>query len=407
MTERHDFSKSASIGIWVKVGTRDESSKHNGISHLLEHMVFKGTKSRSSFEIARSLEILGGELNAYTSREYTCYHALVLGEHWEKALDVLTDLVSNMQVSERDFRREKTVVQQEIAMSIDNNEDYIFDQFFMRQLPNHPLGWSILGTVETLDNIKHSDLKRFYKEHYTGNQIIVSAAGQIDHDLIVKSCEKHLKHKKKTKPKKIKKAPKFTQFIDVIDKPSEQLHLLLGLPATSFTDGLRFEAFILNAVLGGGVTSKIYQSVREKRGLAYSVYSLLNTYIDSGGLLIYAGTELQHFKDLYRVILREMNKLKLKGVSQGDIKVYKTQVKGSLLLGVDDVDNRMSSLAINEMIFNKYKSVEGIIESIEAINKKTMQKYMDQYFDLNEMSALLLGGGSGELRDWLVKETLK
>lgn len=407
VSEQHSNSRAVSIGIWVTVGTRDESESVAGVSHLLEHMVFKGTKNRSCFEIAKSLECLGGELNAYTTREYTCYHALVLREHWQKALDVLCDIVSNMDVSLDDFRVEKSVIQQEIAMIDDSLDELVYDEFFMRMLPKHSLGKPILGTAESIAKMKLSAVKKYYKEQYTGSQLIIALAGGVEHDEFLNAANAILKRKKAiVKSKLVAKKrvkPKAKQFRDVVEKQTEQLHLLLGIPCASFKDSHRFEAFIVNTMLGGGMTSKLYQSIREKKGLVYSVYSSLNTFVDFGLLNIYASCEADKMKAVVKTISIEVRRILKTGISAKELDMYKTQVIGSIVLGSDDIENRMQSIAVNEMVFECYKTVDEVIAEIQNITVQSVNKYLQETVRLSEISGLLLGGGAQEQASWFNK----
>lgn len=403
VTEMHSESRAAALGIWVSTGTRDESIGDEGISHFVEHMVFKATKTRSAYQIAKSLEALGGDLNAFTTREYTCYHALVLKDHWPKALDVLADLVSNMEMKRDDFRLEKSVILQEIAMSEDNLEELIYDEYLSRCLPKHPLGRSILGTVKSIETMTQKQLQSYYRERYSGNNLIVSASGNIDHTELVDAVEKLLGNKIKRKSQNRRTKPRHRPFRAVLEKPGEQLHLLLGIPCSSFKDKQRFEAFIVNALLGGGMTSKLYQSVREKKGLVYTIYSSLNTFQDFGIINIYAGCEKDNMKSVVRTIFTELRRIVKNGVSEGDLNLFKTQVVGSLLLGSDDIENRMQSIGINEMVFGKYKPVEDVIAEINEVTVKSVNQYLDRTFDLKNMGALLMGGGAEELKDWFLE----
>ncbi|WP_413581203.1 M16 family metallopeptidase [Bdellovibrio sp. HCB288] len=400
MSEFHPGSRAVSIGIWVLTGTRDETPAIAGMSHLLEHLVFKGTKTRNTYQIAKSLESVGGELNAYTTREYTCYHALVLKDHWETALDVLSDLVSNMDLVKKEFALEKGVILQEIAMSEDSHEDVIYDVLYDEAYGKHPLGRPILGTPASIALMKQNQVLDYYKKNYTGKNIIVSAAGCLDHDEFMAGVQKHLGKKKKSTLKNTRKKPSWLRRRRVMEKQSEQVHMLLGLPTASFHDKHRFEAVIANTLLGGGMTSKLYQSVREKRGLVYSIFSSLNTNIDSGMLNIYAASELKSVKKVADLVAKEFQKLRTKGATRADVEMFKTQVKGSILLGSDDIENRMTSLAVNEMVFGEYRSVESVIEEINLVTVDTVNDYIRNELKTDKTSGVLLGTGVEELKDW-------
>ena len=403
VTESQKESRTVSMGIWVLTGSRDETPEDAGISHFLEHLVFKGTKKRTAFQIAKSLEELGGDLNAFTTREYTCYHATVLKDHWEIALDVLCDLVSGMKLKKSDFELERSVILQEIAMGEDQHDEVIYDVYMDQSLGRNPVGRPIAGSVESISKMKQKQVLEYYKKQYTGSNLIVSAAGNIDHKLIVKMSERLLGRKAKTKKIVPRKKPTHRPSRDVIEKPTEQLHLLFGMPCSSFTDKDRFEAFIVNALLGGGMTSKLYQSVREKRGLVYTVYSSLNTFDDFGFMNIYAACEPKNMKRVVKNILSELRALKKRGISEGQLKLFKTQVTGSLLLGADDVENRMQSIAVNEMVFQQYKPIELIIEEINRVTVASVNKYIRERINMSNMAAVLLGGNAEEFRDWFMK----
>lgn len=400
VSELHPVSRAVSISIWVLTGTRDEAPAVVGISHLLEHLVFKGTKNRSAYQIAKSLEALGGELNAYTTREYTCYHALVLKDHWEMALDVLSDLVSNMHLNKKEFALEKSVILQEIAMSEDNHEELIYDVFYEQVYGSHPLARPILGTPASIVQMKQNQVLDYYKDNYTGRNIIVSAAGCLDHSELMTGVQKHLGAKKKSHLKDTRKAPRWLKRRHVVEKPAEQVHLLLGLPTASFRDARRFEAVIANTLLGGGMTSRLYQSVREKKGLVYTIHSSLNTHVDSGMLTIYAGTETKSTVKVGNLISKEFAKLRKNGVSKSEVEMSKTQVIGSILLGSDDIDNRMTSLAVNEIVFGRYKSVDTVIEEIKKVTVDSVNEYIQDELNLKKASGVLLGHGVNELKSW-------
>jgi len=400
LSEQHLDSRAVSIGIWVLTGTRDEAADEGGISHLLEHLVFKGTKTRSAYQIAKSLEALGGDLNAYTTREYTCYHALVLKDHWEEALDVLCDLVTNMQISTNDFKLEKGVILQEIAMTDDTPEELIYDLLFEKAYAGHPLSTPILGTVKSVASMSQKKVTDYYKSRYTGRNIIVTAAGNLDHQIFFEAVEKKLAKKQKAKFSAVRDRPRWKAARAVSEKSSEQAHMLMGLPTSSFKDPQRFESYIVNTLLGGGMTSKLYQSVREKKGLVYSIHSMLNTYVDSGSMLIYAGTDLKSVRKVAEIISRELKKLKKSGISAADVELFKTQVIGSILLGSDDIESRMTSIAVNEMVFGEYRSVDSVVQQIQKVSRASVNEFIREKFDTDKISGVLMGAGVDELGKW-------
>lgn len=402
VTENHPSSRSVSLGIWVLTGTRDEEEENAGISHFLEHMVFKGTKTRSAYQIAKSLEQLGGELNAYTTREYTVYHCLLLKDHWKKGLEVLSDLVSNMQMKKEDYELERSVITQEIAMCEDDLEDMIYDVYFDKTLPKSPLGKPILGNIKSIAHMKMKQVQSYYQRNYSGNNIIVAGAGNLDHHDLVEAVEKFLGQKKKRRFQVDRTKPSHKAARCVLEKSSEQLHLCMGFPVTSFRDRHRFDAFIVNTLLGGGMTSKLYQSVREKKGLVYTIYSSLNTFDDFGSINIYAACEKKNMKSVVKSIGQEILRLKRHGISEHDVDLYKTQVKGAVLLGSEDIDNRMTSIAVNEMVFGKYKPIETVIEEIDEVSVKSVNEFVQRHIDPAALGMIMIGGGAKDLESWFL-----
>lgn len=400
-SELHPSSRAVSIGVWVTTGTRDESIQDAGISHFLEHLVFKGTKTKTAFQIAKTLESLGGELNAYTTREYTCYHAIVLKDHWRKALDVLTDLISNMEISKDDFTVEKSVILQEIAMGEDNLEELIYDIYFEKTLGTNPLGRSILGTEKSISKMTLRQVHQYYKENYCGNNIVISAAGCIDHQDFAEAVNLALASKKKRREKRVRKTPRHRAIRETLDKDAEQLHLLVGIPCSGFRDRYRFEAFVVNTLLGGGMTSKLYQSIREKRGLVYSIYSSLNTFEDFGLINIYAACEPKNMKAVIRSLVTEVGRVRRNGISESDLEMFKTQVVGGLLLGSDDIENRMTSLGVNEMVFQKYKPIDDVVAEIKKVSMKSVNEFIERYLQLTSAGWLLMGNEAKKFDTYL------
>lgn len=403
ITENHPVSRAVAMGAFVHVGTRDENPADIGISHLLEHLVFKGTKNRSTYQIARSLESLGGDLNAYTTREHTCYHSLVLKDHWVESLDVISDLVMNMRIRPKDFKLEKSVILREIASSEESPEEWIYDEFFKCVYGEHGLGRSILGEIPTLVNMTSRRVSAHYKRYYVGPRIIMAAAGNIDHSDFVAEVQKRFKSISQKSPRIDRRKPRWSVQRKVVPRSLEQTHILIGWPSSSFNDRDRFCAFIINALLGGGMTSRLYQSVREKKGLVYTIYSSLQTMSDCGFISIYAATEPQQVKKLISVIRHELIRLKKQKITRSQLELFKTQIKGSLLLGSDDMENRLNSIAVNEMVFGQYKSPESVIEEVDKIDVKEINDFVRNKLPLDKTAGLLLGSNVERLESWWEK----
>lgn len=393
LTEHHPNTRATCAGIFVPYGSRHEPDDLVGAAHFVEHMVFKGTKRHTAFDLVANIEAVGGELNAYTSREYTCFHASTLREHLPISLDVLTDLVSGAVFEKEEFEKELQVILSEIDMSADDLDEYIFDMYFEKVYNKHPLSRPILGTPESLNAISRKKLFDFYKKRYGSTDIIVSVAGAVDHDEVVRLVEKALgktkAHSEKDCTRQSK--PKAVKFQEFKYKPSEQVHLLLGQKSSSYKDKFRFESYIANAVLGGGMTSRLYQKIREKKGMAYSVYSYLHAFTDGGLMMVYSGTSKENAKKCLKLMRKEFENLMNKGVTKKELDFFRRQVIGTILLGADDIENRMNSLGVNEMIFGKYRPVETVLEEIQAVTTDSMGRYFDKYMDENKYGLYVMG----------------
>jgi predicted Zn-dependent peptidase len=391
VTESHPFTRAVSVGIFAELGTRHEDQKKAGITHFLEHMVFKGTRKRNAYELAKALDAVGGDLNAYTSREYTCFHATSLKEHLSLSLDVLTDLVTGAKLTREDFIKERDVIVEEIKMSKDTLEEYILDVYLEKAYEGQDLAIPILGTEESLAELKRTDLVEHYKSMFRGQRMIVSVAGPVEHDQVVAQVEKVLSKLPKRTPELKQKTPRIRRVQEYIERPSEQAHLLVGLPSCSYKSNMRFESFVVNDLLGGGVTSRLYQKIREDKGLVYSVYSFLQSFVDSGLLLIYAGTGAENALDVLKIMKTELERLADKGIKPSELAMFKTQVKGQILLGAEDMENRMNSLGINEMVFGEYKPIDEVISEIDEVSVKSLKDYIKRYVNTDETSVMVMG----------------
>ena len=391
ISERQPSSRAVSAGFWVNTGTRDEPRRLNGIAHFTEHLVFRGSKSRSGFELALALDAVGGELNAYTSRESICFHATALKEDAKLALDVLCDLVCDANFPAEDFDREREVVLQEILMTEDSPEELAFDLFFEEVYSGNALGLPILGTEKSLKATRRTDVLKFYGDHFGGRNLVISLAGSVDHASSVEYLEKRLGRAKNSKSRTRRSRARLKPFKKFVSKESEQNQIIVGFETTSYRSPRRFEAFILNALLGGGMTSKLYQSIREKRGLAYSIYSQLTTFTDTGLISVYAGTDPKFSKKVLGLIYAELERLKRRRVSKAELQLYKTQVRGSILLGADDIENRMHSLGVNEMVFGEYRSVDRVIFELDSVTVDSMNSFIEEEVNLDHLAVLVVG----------------
>jgi predicted Zn-dependent peptidase len=405
VSEHHSTAQSFSVGFWVDVGSRYEHEKLSGITHFLEHIVFKGTKKRTAFDIAKSLEAVGGDLNAFTSKEHTCFHGQVLKDDWKIAVDVLVDLVSNMKFSKKDFVNEKNVIIQEIAMSEDQPDDIIYDYLLEPVFAGHSVGRPILGSIKSVYGFKESDLYDYYDQNYQGSNLVIACAGNLNHDKIADFLNKTLKPRKPKHhiERQGMEPPTFFKTRTAKNKDSEQTHVLMALPSTSFRDDLRMEAFIINSVLGGGMTSRLFQSVRETKGLAYSIQSQLHAMSDVGFITIQAACDGKKLKELVATTEKELRKLKSGGLTKKEVEFFKNQIKGAILLGSEDVDNRMNSIAINELVFKKPKTIADIQKMISKISVDSVHEYLDKHLDLDLLSGSLVGPKVESKNSWWMK----
>jgi predicted Zn-dependent peptidase len=391
ITEEIPHVHSVSVGIWVKAGSRDEQRGENGISHFIEHMLFKGTERRSAHQIAKEIDAVGGVLNAFTSKEFSSFYAKVLAEHLPVALDLLFDLFLNSLFSSEELERERQVIVQEISMVEDTPDEYIHDLFTQSFWPRHPLGFPILGRLETISQMNRKKLLEFFHEHYLGMEPIFVAAGNLKHENLLRPVQEALGRVKPRGKKRRSPPPRPHPHLLVKSKKLEQVHLVLGTQGLSATHPQRYAFSVLNTLLGGGMSSRLFQEIREKRGLAYSVYSFLSSFIDSGMLGVYVGTGENTLTRVLQLILREIKKLSENSLKPKELRSAKEQLKGNLLLSLENMDSRMGRLAKNELYFHRFVSTEEIIEGIEKVKAEEVNALADQTFEPGSLSLTILG----------------
>ena len=396
ITEQMQHIRSASIGIWLQTGSRDEEAESNGISHFLEHMVFKGTKHRTAEEIARQVDSIGGNMDAFTAKECICFNVKVLDEHVPTALDILSDLVLNPVFDTSDIARERGVIMEEIKMDEDN-PDYLVHEIFTQNFwKDHPLGKPILGTKETVKRFERPSVVEAYAHRFSPGNIIVSAAGNLDHDRFVELVTGHFEHMKPMKNGFHSSAPKIVSRIILRNKKAlEQVQLCLGVPAHPIAHEKRHAGYILNTLLGGGMSSRLFQNIRERQGLAYSIYSDLNPYRDTGCLAVYAGTSLASASKVVQSVVGEFRKLKAEPVPEEELSRSKAQLKGSLMLSLESSSARMSNLARQEMYFDRFYDLDELIEKIEAVTADDLTELANQFFKTESVALTALGNLPG------------
>src|SRR5262245_30471384 len=388
--------RSISIGIWMRTGSRDEPPESNGISHFVEHMVFKGTKSRSARDIARQVDSIGGNMDAFTGKETICFNIKVSDDHLPVALDILSDLVLNPIFDPKDIAREKGVILEEIKMDEDN-PDYLVHEIFTQNFwKDHPLGKPILGTKETVRSFKQENLFDFYRERFSPNNIIISAAGNLNHAKFVGLIQERFAGLKPVPNGYHQPAPAVTpRIITRHKKALEQVQLCLGVPSHPIWHEKRYVSYVLNTVLGGGMSSRLFQKVREEQVLVYSIYSDLNPYRDTGCLTVYAGTSLESTHSVVDSVMAEFRELKRERLPDEEVRRAKDQLKGSLMLSLESSTSRMSNLARQEMYFQRFFSLDETIEQIEAVTDSEVVEMANQLFDPDKIAMTVLGNLDG------------
>jgi predicted Zn-dependent peptidase len=421
VTENHPNAVAASVGFFIDKGTRDEQPDEAGLAHFVEHMVFKSTAHRTAFQISKDMEEVGADINAYTSRETTSYVAFGLSEHLERYVDVLSDVVTRPKFARRDVDMERDVVIQEIRSSEDMLEDCVFDRHFEEAFRGTSLALPILGSIKSIESISRERVLKFYRRAYLDRNLVVAAAGRVDHDELCGYLEKYLSPMKSARAQSGKASSRARQetapetatelalpqargFSKVIKRRAEQAHILIGAPSPGFRDDRRFEAMVLNGILGGGLTSRLYQQIRENRGLAYAVYSQLYSFVDAGTMLMYAATEPTKAPDALSVALKEMAKLRQKGFSKEEMTMVQTQVRASTIIGSDDPESRMQSLGINELVFGRYRPIGEVLEEFERVKPEAVQDLAETALRPEVLGITLMGPlPEKPMREWIEK----
>ena len=392
VTEQMPHVRSVSVGIWIGTGSREEAPPDTGISHFIEHMVFKGTKNRSAEQIARSVDSIGGGLDAFTSKELVSYNVKVLDEHLPEAFDVVADLVRNPLFQKEDIEKEKGVILEELKMEVDNPEYLIHEIFSSNFWKGHPLGRPILGTKQTIRGFDRDKVEKYYRQFYTPSNILVTAAGNLDHRRLTMLAEEHFADLKGRSTTRVELKPQPHAPLVFRNKNSlEQVHVYLGVPSVPMPHESRFACYILNAVLGGGMSSRLFQNIREKQGLAYTVYSELTMYHDAGCMLIYAGTSLRSAGKVVESIVHELRELVDHKVTPEELRRAKDHLKGSFVLGLESTSSRMGNLARQELYFKRFFSLDEMLERIERVTADEVQKLSQQFFDPKMMAVAMLG----------------
>lgn len=382
VTERIDSVKSISVGIWVKTGSRNEKNELAGVTHFLEHMLFKGTKKRTAFEIAQSMESVGGYLNAFTSSEYTCYYARCVDEQLSRALDVLSDMVLNPSFPEEEIEKEKKVVIEEMKMYRDSPDDYLFEAFTTKMFQNHALGRPILGFEDTVSAFTRENLYDYMLDRYRPDNLLVAVAGNVNHKEVVELVSNYFEDKSAASTTN-EDQPLEEMHSDklLLTKPIEQTHYILGRRGLYFDHNDKYLLLLANTVLGGGMSSRLHQNVREKYGYCYSIQSFNQSYSDSGIWGVYVGTDKEYVEHVHELVVAELDKIRMEIIPEKEFFEAKSQLKGKLLLSQENTSNRMMRLAKSELYFGRFVTLDELEKNINNVNSKEVLEFSNTFFD--------------------------
>ncbi|MEA5113802.1 MAG: pitrilysin family protein [Geobacteraceae bacterium] len=391
ITENIPHAHSVSIGIWVTNGSRHDRREHNGVAHFIEHLLFKGTAKRSALDIAREIDSVGGVLNAFTCREYLCFYAKVLSDALPKAVDLLADIFLNSAFDTSEVEKERKVILQEIRMIKDSPDNYIHELFCQSFWKSHPLGMSIVGTEESVSGMSRDTLISTRYERFKAEDIIISAAGNLKHAELISLLGTHFNEVPSGYYTCPGNPPCYEKQVRVLDKNLEQIHLCLGTKALPQDSPLRYAGYILNTVLGGSISSRLFQEVREKQGLAYSVYSYVLSHSDAGTMVVYAGTKPDKLTEVIEIVLNALRTLKSEPVSPTEMTFASEHLKGNLLLSLENNDNRMTKLAKNEIYFGRQIPIDEILNGLKLVSSEDVMELAAELFQGDYLTLELLG----------------
>ncbi|MEW6665011.1 MAG: pitrilysin family protein [Thermodesulfobacteriota bacterium] len=391
ITETLDHFRSVSLGIWIGVGSRDETEQDNGISHFIEHMIFKGTGTRTSPQIAKQLDAIGGLSNAFTSTEYTCFHSRVLEKDVRVLVDILSDIFLNSTFDPAEMDRERQVILQEISMLEDTPDEQIHVLFNELHWKRHPLGMPVMGTPVTVSAIHRKDIQGHMRQFHAPRKVLLVAAGAVDHEGLVNHFRPLFESLPSSDANRFRSGPGHQGGVCCHYKDLEQVHISLGGKAPYLRSEMRFAAAVLNTILGGNMSSRLFQEIREKRGLAYSVYSFLTAYIDAGVLGVYLATDPSDVNQALQIICKEIRAIQKGDVTQSDLAETKEHLIGGILLGSESTDARMMRLAKNEYVFERYVSCEEVIDQIERVSRDQVVAVAEEAFGKEGVSLVTLG----------------
>ncbi|HYV73629.1 MAG TPA: pitrilysin family protein [Candidatus Binatia bacterium] len=396
LTEQMDHIRSVSLGIWLKAGSRNEEPDVNGISHFVEHMVFKGTEHRTAEDIAREVDSIGGNMDAFTGKEMVCFNIKVLDEHLPIAVDVLSDMVLHPIFDETEVGRERGVIIEEIKMDEDNPDSLVHEIFTQNFYKNHALGRPILGTKETVRKFDQAKTFEYYRGKFVPQNLVISAAGHVQHEVIVDLLSREFASLLPAAAPPVDTPPKINSRIILRNKKAlEQVQICIGVPSYRVNHEKRFVAYVLNTLLGGGMSSRLFQNVREKQGLVYSIFSELNPYKDTGCLAVYAGTSRESAPKVVQSVLHEFREIKAGELPEEEVKRAKDQLKGGLMLSLESSTARMSNLARQEMYHDRFMGMDEIIAKVQEVTLEDVVQSANEMFRTEDIAVTVLGNLNG------------
>jgi len=391
VTEHVPNVRSVAIGFWVGVGSRHESLMEGGMSHFMEHMLFKGTKTRSAKDISETFETLGAELNAFTSKEFTCFYSRLIDEHLDIGIEVLADMMQNPKFDKSHMDSEKQVVLEEIAMYEDTPDEQIHDIFTATLWPEHPLGKSVLGSNESVSGFDPKKAKTFFDEYYYPENIVVAAAGNVKHQDVLDLLNKFYVKDADGEMDMKDIAAKTSSSVKIINKKTEQVHICLGTAALDARHPDRFAMSVMENVIGGGMSSRLFQKVREEKGLAYAVFSYHSLFQETGNLAVYAGTRVNNMNEVLKIIFDELYSIADKGITKAELNRSREHIKGQLALGLESTRNRMTRLGKSELIHGEILSVDELVEKVSAVDLEGIKRLAASIFDPEKMVLTVIG----------------
>ena len=391
LSKKIPHARSVSMGVWVNVGARDETLSENGLSHFIEHMIFKGTKKQSALQIAKEFDSIGGNTNAFTTMENTCYHARVMDTHLDTMVAILSDIFLYSAFESIEVEKERTVIVQEIAMAEDTPDEYIHTLSGRTYWGDNPLGQSILGSRENILSFDSETIREFFSRLYQPERILISAAGNIEHDHFVNLVGHQFESINAGNSFPVRVTPTGQSKVTIHSKDLEQIHICMGTKGLSITDPKRYTFSLINTILGGNMSSRLFQQIRENRGLAYSIYSFISSHVDTGMCGVYVGVDPKNAKETIEVILNEILKLKKIPVDSTELRSAKEYTKGNLMLASESIDNQMVRLAQNEIHFGRYIPLQEVVNKIEEVTADDIIDLASTLFDNDQLAITLLG----------------